>query len=79
VTGDPLADFLTARWALFTRARGRTVYLRNHHEPWELFDAELVHLDDTLLETGGFPGLAGRSPDSVLFSPGVTTRFGTGA
>jgi uncharacterized protein YqjF (DUF2071 family) len=79
VTGDPLADFLTARWALFTRARGRTVYLRNHHEPWELFDAELVRLDDSLLEAGGFPGLADRAPDSVLFSPGVTTRFGTGA
>jgi len=79
VVDDPLADFLTARWALFTRVRGRTVYLRNHHEPWDLFDAELVRLDDTLLEAGGFPGLADRAPDSVLFSPGVTTRFGTGA
>ncbi|MDY7527945.1 MULTISPECIES: YqjF family protein [Cryobacterium] len=78
VTGEPLADFLTARWALFTRARGRTVYLRNHHEPWELVQAELVHLDDTLLAEAGFPALSGRVPDSVLYSPGVTTRFGTG-
>lgn len=78
VTGDPLADFLTARWALFTRARGRTVYLRNHHDPWELVTAELVRLDDTLLATAGFPMLIGRAPDSVLFSAGVTTRFGTG-
>ncbi len=74
--GDPLADFLTARWALFTRTRGRTVHLRNHHEPWELFEAELVTLDDTLLAVAGFPGLAGRAPDSVLYSPGVTTWFG---
>lgn len=77
VVGDPLADFLTARWALFTRVRGRTVHLRNHHEPWGLFDAELVSVDDTLLATAGFPGLAGtRPPDSVLYSPGVTTWFG---
>jgi len=78
VVGDPLADFLTARWALFTRVRGRTVHLRNHHEPWGLFAADLVSLDDTLLATAGFPGLAGaRPPDSVLYSPGVTTWFGT--
>jgi uncharacterized protein YqjF (DUF2071 family) len=78
VVGDPLADFLTARWALFTRVRGRTVHLRNHHEPWVLYAADLVTLDDTLLATAGFPGLAGqRPPDSVLYSPGVTTWFGT--
>ncbi|MBX0298491.1 DUF2071 domain-containing protein [Cryobacterium sp. 1639] len=78
VVADPLADFLTARWALFTRVRGRTVHLRNHHEPWGLFAADLVTLDDTLLAAAGFPGLAGeRPPDSVLYSPGVTTWFGT--
>ncbi|KFF59012.1 hypothetical protein JF66_14305 [Cryobacterium sp. MLB-32] len=75
--GEPLAEFLTARWALFTRVRGRTVRLRNHHEMWELYRAELVHLDDTLLAVAGFPGLAARPPDSVLYSPGVTTWFGT--
>jgi uncharacterized protein YqjF (DUF2071 family) len=76
VLDDPLADFLTARWALFTRVLGRTLYLRNHHEPWELFEAQLVTLDDGLLHAAGFPALAGRAPDSVLYSPGVTTRFG---
>ncbi|GAB2452489.1 DUF2071 domain-containing protein [Conyzicola lurida] len=76
VLDDPLADFLTARWALFTRVRGRTLYLRNHHAPWPLFEARLDSLDDTLLAKAGFPSLAGRAPDSVLYSPGVTTRFG---
>jgi uncharacterized protein YqjF (DUF2071 family) len=76
VHGDPLAEFLTARWALFTRVRGRTLYLRNHHESWPLFHAELERLDDTLLGRAGFAGLASRPPDSVLYSPGVTTRFG---
>ena len=76
VRDDALADFLTARWALFTRVRGRTLYLRNHHDSWPLFEAELLSLDDGLLERAGFAGLAGRAPDSVLYSPGVTTRFG---
>ena len=76
VADDALADFLSARWALFTRVRGRTLRLRNHHEPWPLFEAELVSLDDDLLRHAGFPGLALRAPDSVLYSPGVTTRFG---
>jgi uncharacterized protein YqjF (DUF2071 family) len=78
VVDDPLADFLTARWALFTRVRGRTIRLQNHHEPWRLYTAELVAVDDTLLAIAGFPGLAdARAPDSVLYSPGVTTWFGT--
>lgn len=77
VVGDPLADFLTARWALFTSIRGRLIHLRNHHAPWPLFTAELVHLEDTLLAVAGFTGLVDTKPDSVLYSPGVTTWFGT--
>jgi len=76
VVDNPTADFLTARWALFSRVRGRTVRLRNHHEPWPLFEASLETLDDSLLARAGFPTLAGRAPDSVLYSPGVTTTFG---
>ena len=76
VEGDATADFLTARWALFTTRFGSTSYLRNHHEPWPLVAAELELLDDTLLERAGIPGLADRAPDSVLYSAGVTTRFG---
>ncbi len=79
VRADPLADFLTARWGLFTEHRGRTIFLRNHHEPWELYEAKLLRLDDFLLTAAGFDGLTLREPDSVLYSPGVTTRFGTGA
>lgn len=78
VINDALGDFLTARWALFTSIRGRTTHLRNHHEPWPLFDAQLVSINDTLLAAAGFVGLAQRPPDSVLYSPGVTTWFGRG-
>jgi uncharacterized protein YqjF (DUF2071 family) len=79
VVGDPLADFLTARWALFAERGGATMFLPNEHESWELFDARLESLDDSLIETGGLVGIAGREPDSVLYSPGVTARFGRGS
>jgi uncharacterized protein YqjF (DUF2071 family) len=76
VTADPLADFLTARWGMFTRRRGRTLFVPNGHEPWPLRAAELLDLDDRLVAAAGLPGIVDRAPDSVLFSPGVVTRFG---
>jgi uncharacterized protein YqjF (DUF2071 family) len=75
VAGDPLADFLSARWAMWVERGGRSGYWRNTHEPWQLFRAELQRLDDELLAASGFPGLAARPPDSVVWSPGVTTAF----
>ena len=39
---------------------------------------KLLELDDRLLESAGFPGLADRAPDSVLATPigrGVVTEF----
>jgi hypothetical protein len=76
VTDDPLAQFLTARWALHTRRLGRTIHLPNTHETWPLRTAELLELDDGLLAAAGLGGVASRPPDSVLFSPGVRTQFG---
>ena len=74
---DPLADFLTARWGLFTRTLGRTWFLPNEHDAWPLRPARALRLDDHLLAAAGLPGVADRSPDSVLFSTGVRTRFGS--
>lgn len=76
ITTGPLADFLTARWGMFTRLRRKTVWVPNEHEPWKLHSAELLDLEDELVAAAGLPGLVGRRPDSVLYSPGVTTRFG---
>jgi uncharacterized protein YqjF (DUF2071 family) len=75
VEGDALADFLTARWAMHVGRFGATRYWRNEHEPWSLFRAELLDLRDELVADAGFPGLVDRAPDSVLYSPGVSTRF----
>jgi len=72
---DPLATFLTARWGFHETHRGRTIYCRNHHEPWPLQPAELVHLDDGLLAAAGFGSLAARAPESVLHAREVTTVF----
>jgi uncharacterized protein YqjF (DUF2071 family) len=73
---DPLADFLTGRWGLHSRWLGRDLYVPNHHEPWPLHCATLLDLHDTLVAAAGLPGIVDRPPDSVLFSPGVTTVFG---
>jgi uncharacterized protein YqjF (DUF2071 family) len=79
LSDDPLAVFLTARWGLHVARAGRTRFIPNEHAPWTVTDADLVFLDDELLATAGFPALAGRTPDSVLFSPGVHTTFGNAA
>lgn len=72
---SPVDDFLTARWALHTRAWGRTLHMPNDHPRWPLHRASLLHLDDGLLAAAGMPALD-RPPDSVLYSPGVPVTFG---
>jgi uncharacterized protein YqjF (DUF2071 family) len=69
-------EFVTARFGLHTRWLGRTLWIPNHHEPWPLRRATLEHLDDDLVAAAGLPGLADRTPTSVLHSDGVRTTFG---
>ena len=38
--------------------------------------AEVVRCEDGLVAAAGLGGLTARAPDSVLWSPGVRTRFG---
>ncbi len=52
------------------------MWIPNEHPPWRLHAAELLDLHDELVAAAGLPGIVDRRPDSVLFSPGVTTRFG---
>lgn len=83
--GDELAEpsaletFLTARWGMHVHRAGRTRFWPNEHDPWPLHRASVVSLRDDLIGAAGLPfGLAELEPDSVLYSPGVTTRFGRG-
>jgi len=75
VAGDPLAEFLTARWGMHVERGGRTRWWPNRHEAWTLRRAELVDLDDELVADSGLPGVADREPDSLLWSEGVDTVF----
>jgi uncharacterized protein YqjF (DUF2071 family) len=68
--------WLTGRWGLHNRFAGGTRYLTNEHEPWPLRRAEVLSLDDGLVAAAGFPDVAHRPPDSVLWSPGVRAAFG---
>lgn len=72
---DELSLELTARFGAHIRLAGRTFFLPVSHRPWPLHPAELVHLDDGLLGAAGLE-VAG-PPESVLFSPGVDTVFGS--
>ncbi|MGN7201695.1 DUF2071 domain-containing protein [Arthrobacter sp. SAFR-044] len=71
---DPLSIFLTARYGMHGRFRGRTIYVPNTHHEWPLFGAEVHHLSDGLVRAAGI-SVSG-PPESVLYSPGVRTRFG---
>jgi hypothetical protein len=42
---------------------------------WPLQRADLLQVDDALVESCGLPGVTGRPPDSVLYSRGVRTVF----
>ena len=75
VEPDELANFLTARWGLYsTWYGGRSAWAPVDHEPWPLHAAELLALDDDLVTTAGLP--APQGAPHVLFSPGVTVRIG---
>jgi uncharacterized protein YqjF (DUF2071 family) len=76
VSGEPLADFLTARWGLHTQWVGRSLFVPNEHERWPLHTATVRDLDDDLVAAAGLPGITDTEPDSVLWSPGVHAVFG---
>jgi uncharacterized protein YqjF (DUF2071 family) len=70
-----LEHFLTARWGLHHTVAGRLRYLPNAHPRWPLHRADLLECHENLLAAAGLPQATG-DPISVLYSPGVTARFG---
>ncbi|GAB2864874.1 DUF2071 domain-containing protein [Actinocorallia aurea] len=79
--GEPLPEPLSAersltdRLFLYQRWYGASLRLPVDHAPWPLHSARLLAWhDDGLLSASGLPALPG-PPDSVLYSPGVTTRL----
>jgi len=74
VRPTPLEIWLTARWGAHTRKAGRTWWVPNVHEPWTLYSAYVVRLEDELLAAAGVRPAGERL--RALFSPGVRTQFG---
>ena len=76
IEASELEHHLTARWGLHRPGLRGSRYWPNSHGRWPLHAATLERIEDGLLAAAGFPGLADRPPDSVLFSPGVDAVFG---
>jgi uncharacterized protein len=66
--------FLTARWVLFSVPGRRRFFARAAHEPWPLYRAQALTVDDGLLDAAGLPLPAGEP--LTHYSPGVDVRIG---
>jgi hypothetical protein len=70
-----LAHFLSARWGLYSKGfGGRLRYAPVDHEQWQLYEANIVNLEDHLVMAAGLPAPTGEA--HVMFSPGVSVRIG---
>jgi uncharacterized protein YqjF (DUF2071 family) len=69
-----LTSFLTHRFRLWSPARGGFARTVVDHPPWPLRRAELVHLEDGLIEAAGLPSPQG--PALVHHSEAMHVRFG---
>ena len=79
VSPSPLEIFLSARWGLYTTTRGGSLrYAPISHEPWRLQRAEIISLDDSLIEAAGFatPTVTANGEPHVMFSSGLPVRVG---
>jgi uncharacterized protein len=47
--------FLTERYVLYTEFEGELYSARIHHEPWQLYQAELTDFESTMLEPKQIP------------------------
>jgi uncharacterized protein YqjF (DUF2071 family) len=74
VDATPLEIWLTARWGAHTRNAGQTWWVPNEHGPWPFRFAEILELDDDLMDAAGIEVAGDRL--RTLFSPGVHARFG---
>jgi uncharacterized protein YqjF (DUF2071 family) len=69
-----LDHFLTARFALFSAPRSGLHQARAFHDPWPLYHARLVDLDDSLVVAAGLPAPYG--PPMMHYAPTVQVRIG---
>ncbi len=71
---SPFEHYLTARWGLYSTWRSHILHAPVDHGRWPLHRAELLHLDDGLIEAAGLPAPAG---DPVVhWTAGTEVRIG---
>lgn len=68
-----LDHFLTARWALGTTFGRRLMWAEVDHPAWTLHEAEVVHVDESIVVAAGLPAPVGQP--IVRWSPGVEVRI----
>jgi uncharacterized protein YqjF (DUF2071 family) len=72
---SPLEIFLSARWGLYSYTQSKQIrYAPISHPRWKLQRAEIISLDDTLIEAAGFTKPVGTP--HAMFAPGVPVRVG---
>ncbi|MDQ4090403.1 MAG: DUF2071 domain-containing protein [Actinomycetota bacterium] len=69
-----LDHWLTGRWRAYSTIAGRLTRVPVQHQPWALWDAELLHLEETLLAAAGLP--EPNAEPLVQYSPGVDVCVG---
>jgi uncharacterized protein YqjF (DUF2071 family) len=69
-----LDHFLTARYVLYTSLAGRLAQAHAEHRPWPLHRAEVVEVDQDLVQAAGLPPPEGEP--LAHWSPGVNVRIG---
>lgn len=69
-----LDHWLTGRWGAYSTIAGRLTRVPVEHQPWPLWEAELVELEQTLLAAAGLP--EPKDDPLVQYSPGVDVRLG---
>ena len=74
IQADELERFLTDRYRLFARRRGRLVSAAVEHQPWPLRRARILELEQTLVRAAGLR--EPRGEPIVHFSEGVEVRVG---
>jgi uncharacterized protein YqjF (DUF2071 family) len=73
-TAGELESFLTARFRLYATMLGQLVFADVQHEPWPLYRATILSLDQNLIEACELPRETGEP--LVHYSPGVHVRVG---
>ncbi|PAY20349.1 hypothetical protein CKO51_06800 [Rhodopirellula sp. SM50] len=67
---ESLEHFLFERYLLFVEKKGRVFCGQVHHEPYDVWTAEVTELADQLITAAGLPEL-GQRPALAHYSPGV--------